>query len=80
MELRVCSSPHHANTAMQGTVNENVLVGFPKTYYFHHHMCGVLLLLLFFVAFPFCLESSKSLILGVTARLAIVQHGNNVGK
>lgn len=79
MELRVCSSPHHANTAMEGTVNESVLVGFPKHIIFTT-ICVVCCCCFLFVAVPFCLESSKSLILGVTARLAIVQHGNNGSK
>lgn len=79
----MCSSPHHANTAMEGIVNENVLVGFPKHIIFTT-ICVVCVVVVFFfpvvVAVLFRLESSKSLILGVTARLAIVQHGNNAGK
>lgn len=75
----MCSSPHHANTAMEGILNENALVGFPKHIIFTT-ICVVFCFFSVVVAVLFCLESRKSLILGVTARLAIVQRGNNVSK
>lgn len=77
----MCSSPHHTNTAMEGIVNENVLMGLPKHIIFTTIcvVCGGFFASVV-VAVLFCLESRKSLILRVTARLAIVQHGNNAGK